>query len=177
MKHYTVSEVTQLLIKAEIDYNSWMVKGVEHLVHDLNNGERQLVVNADNTLSLDGHVVKCRIYHAQKELIETSLTTIKGEIVHRNYPCTGKITIKEDPIKGMQREINEELGFKKSEYLLIPKGTTYEESLPGYYKGIPGKMVVHNFIVHLPEKLYKSEYILTEQDRTFTFTWEPIGRY
>lgn len=87
----------------------------------------------------------------------------------------GKIGLSELHEDCVIRELLEETGLDIIDthnlHRLRYMGESVEDRMQIYFAGIPGVVVVHEYILNLPDSLWKEMYVTIEGDNENTFEW------
>ena len=155
------------------DYNFNLEKDINDLIKEVTEKETKIeIINNIPTRVLSIGI--CKIIYKNSQLIEVEQKFNNGKIRNRNQPVAGKLRYTEDPKLEMIREIHEELGINLNEINIEFIEQKITHNMSPYYPGVPCVWYEHIYTWHMPEHLYKEEYIEIDEKKTSIFQWRPL---
>ena len=156
-------------------------KTLEHLVHEITEGETSLVEKEGELLRQVGVVTIEVTYHDNGniyKLIEYRQEFVDGRTRHRKLKSSicEKLKPNETPDQTVKFCLKEELGLEIDKKLKPIKTEEDIEDSPSY-PGLKTRYLLHRFAIDLPMDKYSSSgYTEKQPDKTPYYAWQKVAR-
>lgn len=166
--------IEQLKLTLPLDkYGIGKAKSFTRLMEEIKSGETQIIFENNQPIRLI-QVVRVYVFCKEQQLVESKQTIKSQGNRFRNLDCVSeKFKLSESALDAACRGIEEELGLyvKESDLLLLGKKTEEQES-PSY-PGLLTRYDFYDFRWQLPEKHYRKEGYVAEEEACVTFfSWK-----
>ncbi len=158
----------------EIPTKNWghgATKTITHLQNDLNNNESELIVRVTGVYGVvmgNYNGKNYRLYEV-KQVFKNGETRVRDS----QYSFAEKISINEDPISGLIRGAEEELGIELDKNQIQFEKTLQHEKISSSFPGLIHIHIRHIYSVTLRYNQFNPDgYIEYQPDKTTYFEWK-----
>lgn len=161
-------------LKLALPLDQWGIgeaKTVEELMAEIRNGECEVIFDVLLDPIRVVRVARVFVTHKGRQLVETKQVMLDGRVRHRHIAgISEKLHASEPPHSGAIRGLKEELGIDIDFLRVIGNSSECKESKS--YPELLCRYEFFDFLLEMPDELFRDEYIANEEGSTTYFGWE-----